>query len=113
MFARLSWPGYSATLDGDPIAVRTGPAGLLMIDVPTGRHVLTLHFESPGLSLGVGVLAVAVLVSLGQTVLWITGVVRRRQRVPAPPAGRSGPAEGTVGTDPADIVPLPTGATGR
>lgn len=109
-FARLNWPGYSATLDGEPIAVRTGSAGLLRVDVPAGRHVLTLRFESPGLSLGVGLLAVAVPVSLGQTVLWITTADRRRQRIPASSADRSGPA---VGTEHVDVVPIPTGATGR
>ncbi|GAB3314766.1 hypothetical protein GCM10027451_29960 [Geodermatophilus aquaeductus] len=109
-FARLNWPGYSATLDGEPIAVRTGSAGLLRVDVPAGRHVLTLRFESPGSSLGVGLLAVAVPVSLGQTVLWITTADRRRQRIPASSADRSGPA---VGTEHVDVVPIPTGATGR
>ena len=86
VFARLAWPGYTATLDGEPIPVRDGPAGLLTVDVPAGRHVLEIAFRSPGSSLGASALAVAALVSLAQSVAWTAGRRRRRPRGAAPPA---------------------------
>jgi hypothetical protein len=93
VFARLAWPGYSARLDGAPIDVQDGAAGLLTVDVPAGQHRLTLQYRSPGLSTGALVFAVAAAVSLAQTVLWTVLRWRRRpssavrQLHPGPPAG--------------------------
>lgn len=78
VFARLAWPGYTATLDGKPVLVQNGPAGLVMVGVPAGSHRLELRFESPGVALGFRVLAVALLISLAQTVAMVIG--RRRKR---------------------------------
>jgi len=81
VFARLTWPGYTATLDGEPVEVRDGPAGLLSVDVPAGRHVVAIDFRSPGLSAGIAAVAAAALLSLGQSAAWL--VARRRRRGPA------------------------------
>jgi hypothetical protein len=86
VFARLAWPGYSATVDGRPVDVEDGPAGLLTIDVPAGDHVLEVRFVSPGLSLGFRLFVVAVASTLCHTAGWVL-VGRRRRRVPpGPPA---------------------------
>jgi hypothetical protein len=77
VFARLTWPGHTATLDGRPVRVLDGPAGLLTVEVPAGRHVLEIDFRSPGLSVGAVALAVAAVVSLAQSAGWL--VVRRRR----------------------------------
>ncbi|MGH3765733.1 MAG: hypothetical protein ACRDS0_12015 [Pseudonocardiaceae bacterium] len=81
LFARLDWPGYTATIDGKPLSVSSGPAGLVAIDVPDGDHALVLAFETPGLRLGFLVLGVATTTVLLETLLWIFFHRRRRRRV--------------------------------
>jgi hypothetical protein len=85
VFARLAWPGYTATLDGEPVEVREGPAGLLSVDVPAGRHVVDLTFRSPGLSTGVAAATAAALLSLVQSAIWLVARRLRRRRAPVPP----------------------------
>jgi hypothetical protein len=101
VFARLTWPGYTATLDGRPVRVLDGPAGLLTVEVPAGRHVLEVDFRSPGSSVGTAALGVATLVSLVQSVVWAVGGHRRRQRGAPLLTAEPGPApEGTPGALP-------------
>jgi hypothetical protein len=97
MFARLAWPGYTATVDGKPVAVEDGPAGLLAIDVPAGDHRLTLRHEPPGLSAGVAIFGAAATLSLAQTVVWLAIGLRRRRRSPAPRTANR-PATAATGT---------------
>jgi hypothetical protein len=59
LFARLDWPGYTATIDGKSVQVSKGPAGLVAVGGPAGDHVLVLAFETPGLQLGFLALGVA------------------------------------------------------
>ncbi|SHN74174.1 hypothetical protein SAMN05660350_02168 [Geodermatophilus obscurus] len=92
VFARLTWPGYTATLDGRPVRVLDGPAGLLTVAVPAGRHVLEVDFRSPGSSVGAAALGVAALVTLGQSVVWAVGGHRRRRRGGPLPTADPGPA---------------------
>jgi hypothetical protein len=111
VFARLTWPGYTATLDGKPIALRDGPAGLVTVDVPAGQHVLTLSFRSPGLSVGLRVLAAAALVSVVQTAVWLGAALLRRRRASVPaPEDRPGRSSGTSAGDEhhGDVVPAGT-----
>jgi hypothetical protein len=67
LFARLDWPGYTATVDGKPVEVSKGPAGLVAVEGPAGDHVLVLAFETPGLQLGVLALGVAAAIVALQT----------------------------------------------
>lgn len=40
----LAWPGWQATLDGQPLAWQSAESsGLMMVEVPAGSHSLTLH----------------------------------------------------------------------
>jgi hypothetical protein len=111
VFARLAWPGYTATLDGEPVDVRDGPAGLLAVDVPAGRHDLEIAFRSPGLAEGADVLAVAALLSLVQSAGWI--VARRRgQRSVAPPDDARARLEPDAGDERREDV-VPAGTSGR
>jgi hypothetical protein len=92
LFARLAWPGYTATVDGRPAEVVDGPAGLLAVEVPAGEHTLVLGYEAPGLRAGAAAVAVAVLVVVVQSGVW--WAVRSRRRpgttdVSVPPAGDS------------------------
>jgi hypothetical protein len=86
MFARLAWPGYTASIDGRPVGVQEGPAGLLTIPVPAGDHRVAIHYRPPGLSLGLVIFAAAAAVSLAQTVVWVATGLRRRRRFLAPEA---------------------------
>jgi hypothetical protein len=99
MFARLAWPGYTATVDGQPVAVEDGPAGLLTIHVPAGDHRLTVRHEPPGLSAGAAIFGAAGALSLAQTVVWVGVALRRRQRPTAPAM-----------VDPPDAAPVGTSA---
>ncbi|MGH3942223.1 MAG: hypothetical protein ACRDTG_27110 [Pseudonocardiaceae bacterium] len=80
LFARLNWPGYTATVDAVPVEVSNGPAGLVAVDVPAGEHTLVLAFETPGQRLGFLALAIATTIAALQTLAWIVFRRRRRQR---------------------------------
>jgi hypothetical protein len=106
VFARLTWPGYTVVLDGEPVEVRDGPAGLLSVDVPAGRHVVEIAFRSPGLSTGAAAVAGAALLSLGQSAVWL--VARRRRRLPTAPLPTDDPPvlhEGAGEPWRGDVVP--------
>lgn len=110
VFARLAWPGYTATLDGEPLEVQDGPAGLLTADVPAGRHVVELAFRPPGLAAGAAALAVAALVTLGHSAAVLLARRRGRRGAALPPHDRpdrpAAPPEGSHGR--ADAVPAGT-----
>jgi uncharacterized membrane protein YfhO len=68
-FARLAWPGYTATVDGRPAGVRSGLAGLLVVDLPAGVRSgdVELSWHPPGwrVSLVAFGLGVALTAGLG------------------------------------------------
>ncbi|NKQ53505.1 hypothetical protein HFP15_11495 [Amycolatopsis sp. K13G38] len=77
LFARLRWPGYTATLDGRPVPVGETDAGLIVVNVPPGQHVLRLSFTEPGLRTGAWALGGAAVIALVHTGFWYW---RRRRR---------------------------------
>jgi len=79
VMARLAWPGYTATVDGQEIDVQNGPAGLVVLDVPAGDHTVVLDYEPPGLHLGAAAAAAAALLVVLQSVFWWWQ--RRRSRL--------------------------------
>jgi hypothetical protein len=92
VFARLWFPGYSATLDGKPVDVVRHGETLVAVDLPPGAHGrLVLSYRSPGF-VPLAVLAVVVILAMA-----VAQVTARRRR-PAPeaaaiaPEGTSGPA---------------------
>ncbi|ORI27250.1 hypothetical protein BJI47_02470 [Rhodococcus sp. 1168] len=69
VFARLAWPGYSATLNGEPLQTKGLGDIFLYVDLPAGTDNadLSMSFRPPGQRLGLvgvagGVLLLAVLV---------------------------------------------------
>ncbi len=108
VFARLAWPGYTATVDGRPVAVQDGPAGLLTVDVPAGAHVLDLRFSPPGLSLGATVLAVAVALTLIHTVGWLLVGRRRGRGTSSPPSDAPPGPPSELGRPRGTVVPAGT-----
>jgi hypothetical protein len=84
VFARLWFPGYSATLDGKPVDVVPYDGALVAVDLPPGAHgKLVISYRSPGF-VPLAALAVAVVAGLAVAQL----VLRRRRRPPVaePPA---------------------------
>ena len=77
-FRQYYYPGWTATLDGQPIEVYPeDEIGLITLDVPAGEHVIALHYA------GTPVQAAGVLVTLGCLVLGAALIwTGRRQAVP-------------------------------
>lgn len=70
VFAMLAWPGYTATLDGEPVDVEYTKAGLMMIDLPRGAEgELEVSYRTPGLRLGLAAAAAGTLGALALVVL--------------------------------------------
>jgi hypothetical protein len=79
-FARLAWPGYSATVNGNRVPVRSGPSGLLVVDLPEGVTAgdVELSWQPPP---GAGVLIAGFVAGLLLTIgLGIWPVIARRRR---------------------------------
>lgn len=76
-FARLAWPGYSATVDGVPVDATAGWHGLLQVPVPPGDHELVVTFRPPRENLSVAAFGAATVVVLILSV--VDPVVRRRK----------------------------------
>ena len=78
VFARLWFPGYSATLDGTPVDVARHDGTLVAVDLPAGGSgELVVTYRSPGF-VPLAALAVAVIVGLA-----VAQVVHGRRRRPA------------------------------
>ncbi|MCK2237528.1 MULTISPECIES: hypothetical protein [unclassified Crossiella] len=70
-FARLNWPGYSATVNDQPVAVRNGPAGTVVVELPAGVRSgeLRLHWDPPGFKIGIGSALAGLLAALALCVV--------------------------------------------
>jgi hypothetical protein len=79
-FARMAWPGYTALANGRPVATRTGPAGLLVVDVPAGTARVDLTWQPPGATVSTVAFVAGMLLTAG---LVVTPVLARRRRTPA------------------------------
>jgi hypothetical protein len=76
LLVRHSWvPGWSARVDGRPVAVEQAAGLYFALPVPAGEHAVTLRYRTPWLGTGVGV-AVA-------WVLLVLAVARRRRAIVA------------------------------
>jgi hypothetical protein len=87
VFAALAWPGWHATVDGRPVPVRQGPAGLIAVDLPPSAgdgSTLALSFRPPGFAIGLPLLAAGLLLGVGYAV-----APRVRRPRSAWPAGRA------------------------
>ena len=90
-FARLAWPGYTATLDGRPVEVARNGQGLIEISVPPGvqEGVLALDFWPPGYDVGIPLLLAGAAMALALAVADATRgrrTARPRPRYAEPPA---------------------------
>ena len=71
-FARLAWPGYTATVGGAPVSVVENPQGLLEVALPGGLRdaEVRVTFAVPGLSVGVPLLLLAFAMVAIQSLTW-------------------------------------------
>ncbi len=75
--ARLAWPGYTVTVDGEPQKLTQGPAGVILVDVPAGASSVDVAFTTPGLTMGLAAQAAA---WVGILVFTVFHYVRRHRR---------------------------------
>ncbi|MVU78053.1 hypothetical protein GPX89_12460 [Nocardia sp. ET3-3] len=96
VLARLAWPGYRATLDGQPVDVKAVAGTFVAVDIPAGTHdgELVITWRPPGWKIGI---ATALL---GLTGLGILQWAYRRPR-------RSGNNLGTATPEPAMVEQKP------
>jgi hypothetical protein len=100
-FARLAWPGYTAELNGTPVPVGQGPAGLLTVDAPRGATGdLVLAWSPPAFGAGVACALLGAALALAHSV---ARVLRRRSRHAEPASSSTGPSS----TGPLPTVPEP------
>lgn len=74
-FLTYWYPGWAATLDDEPVTVRTdgGELGLMEVDVPAGEHTLAFRFGDPPLrraANSVSLVSILVLVGLVGWAAW-------------------------------------------
>ncbi|WNG30077.1 YfhO family protein [Cystobacter fuscus] len=62
VFATTSYPGWTATVDGEEAPVLTVDGALMGIEVPEGTHQVDFEFTDPGLSSGIQASLAAALV---------------------------------------------------
>ncbi|WP_328813873.1 hypothetical protein [Rhodococcus sp. NBC_00297] len=88
VFARLAWPGYTATLNGQPLQTKGLGDTFLYVDLPPGTTDadLELTFRPPGFRLGLAAMGAGIVVLLGLVVL---DVRRRFSARPQSSAARS------------------------
>jgi putative flippase GtrA len=72
VFARLSWPGYRATVDGRPVPISATGAGLLHVRVPReiSGGTLTLSWSPPGAQVGLLLVVAGALGALWMSWRW-------------------------------------------
>ncbi len=77
-FQSYWYPGWQATLDGEPVAIQSdgGPLGLMMVTVPPGEHLLRFRFGDPPLRRAATLVSLASL--LGLAGLVVLGARRTR-----------------------------------
>jgi hypothetical protein len=75
VFSEVYYPGWRATVDGDPARLVRADYVLRALCVPEGEHRVVLVYDPPLLKLGLGITALTVLLIVG-TAVW---AVRRRE----------------------------------
>lgn len=74
--------GWGATVDGQPAELLRANTAFLGLELDAGEHVIELHYETPGLKVGLVLSGAGILAFVG-IVIW-----HRRRRNPAKPAGK-------------------------
>lgn len=75
------WPGWTATLDGQPVPILRADVLVRAVAWPAGRHVLEMRYEPPEVRLGMAVSGAAAAVLLA----WLGIALFRARARPADP----------------------------
>ena len=81
-------PGWHATLDGRPLALRPFAAVMIQADLPAGRHTVVLHYWPTAFTVGI---ALAVLSAVGLVIALVIERTRRQGRSRPVARGVGGP----------------------
>ncbi|MBP2321655.1 MFS family permease [Kibdelosporangium banguiense] len=78
-FARLNWPGYTATVNGQPATIRTNAVGLIVVDLPKGvtSGTIELDFTMPGTGIAFVSVGIGLLLTIG--LIGFSAYSRRRR----------------------------------
>jgi hypothetical protein len=90
VFSRMLWPGYTATLGGQPVPVDSIKGVFVTVRLPAGTRAarLTLSFRPPGTTTGLALAGVGGALVIALATLDVVGGRRRRRgRGPAAAAG--------------------------
>jgi hypothetical protein len=106
--ARLNWPGYTATVNGQPATLRTNAVGLVVVDLPkgAGSGTVELDFTMPGTAIALGSVGTGILLIVGLVI--VTGL--RRRSSSGDPAPSEPATESFVGVPEPDRVAASPGA---
>lgn len=78
--ARLAWPGYTITVDGEAQPLKQGPAGVILVDVPANASTVDVTFTPPGFTAGLAAQALAWLGAIVMTIVYYASRRRRARR---------------------------------
>lgn len=59
------YPGWRASVDGQPAAVQRANVGFRAVQVPAGRHLIEMCYRPAAVSLGLTISALAAVAALG------------------------------------------------
>jgi hypothetical protein len=83
------WPGWRATVDGEPVEILPADAWVRAVRWPAGRHRLEMRYEPPELRLGLALSALGALAIGLLAVRWRRPAVNGRSPEATPPSGRT------------------------
>lgn len=75
--AMVDYPGWQATLNGEPVAIRRAYGGLMALEVPAGTHTVQLHYNP--LSYRIGAI-LSLITWLGVVVVGAMSLLQHRRR---------------------------------
>ncbi len=71
-------PGWHATIDGKPLALKRWADIMLEAQIPPGHHIVVLHYEPSSFTVGLVVLAIAIVLIVAA--MTVPLIIRRRRR---------------------------------
>ncbi len=63
VFAEVWYPGWRATVDGDPVIIYRANTAFMAVQIPSGESAVTFNFASPMLAIGVIISLLTILLS--------------------------------------------------
>lgn len=96
--------GWTAQVDGTPAEIVTANVGFMAVRVPSGTHTITFTYKTPGLSTGVLISIVALLLFLAYLLIMIPLDRRYAARAPKPEPKLAPPVIDYAAVDTADAA---------